>query len=300
MFDENNLPCVTIGCPVANRKYLINRYLDALLHLDYPKNKIKLYFLINNCNDGTDDELRIFKNKHKNKYMDITLEKYRMPFKKDMRVTQHRIKVYERLAELRNYVLSKIDTEYFFSVDSDIIVNPNVLIELLKADKDIIAATINNDKILRPYATHPEIRTNLLINEMYGENKSKITHYMDFPLNEIIEVDYTGAVYLMTKKVASEVKYEFDKQGEDIPFCRNARNLGYKIYAHTGLWQNHIMCEYQDYCISNKCQRPCIGIDQKTRVYQYKYIDNVVCSNLAMCGKLQSGSIPLLNNFNFI
>jgi hypothetical protein len=294
MIDMNNLPTITIGCPISNRRYLINRYLEAIYKLDYPKDKIKLFFLVNGISDGTECELSHFK-KHAEGYLDVIIEKYKTTSRKDKRETEYRNETFKRLAELRNYMLSKIDTDYFFSVDSDIIVNPNVLIELVKAEKDIIAAVINNDKILKPYNQHPNIRTNLLI-DVEKNGIKLIKHFMDFPINEIVEVNYTGAVYLMKSEVCKNIKYEFDLQGEDIPFCRNAREFGYKIYAHTGLWQNHIMCEYQQYCIDNKCQSPCIRVDKTTKVYQYKYIDNVVNPNLFRCAKLNTGDTALLNN----
>jgi GT2 family glycosyltransferase len=287
----DNLPTIMIGCPVANRRYLINRHLEGLYKIDYPKDKIKLYFLVNNSNDGTESELNDFRDAHKNEYMDIVIEKFKMPHKKDRRVTGYRNETYRRLVELRNYVLTKVDTDYFFSVDSDIIVKENVLLELLNAQKDIIAAVINNDRILRPYNSYPNIRTNLLIHDGIG-----VTHYLNFPLNQIIEVGYTGAVYLMTKKVTEEVKYDYSTLGEDIPFCENARKLGYKIYAHTGLWQEHVMCEYQEYCIENCCQNPCTSVNKKVKVYRHRYIDNVTYPKLALCPKLVKGILPLLKN----
>lgn len=286
-----NLPTITIGCPISNRAYLIDRYLDGILKLDYPKEKINIYFLINNCNDGTDQELRKFKSNNESKYNSIILEKYRMPFKKDARVSHIRSETYHRLAELRNYVLKQLDTEYFFSVDSDIILETNVLIELIKLNLDCVAVPINNDKILKPYNTYPNIRTNLLTN-----NGNLITHIMDFPLNKLIEVEYTGAVYLMSKAVYSSCQYAWSPYGEDIPFCENVRKNGFKIYAHTGLWQKHIMCEYQSYCIENKCSKPCMMIDGKVMVYQYKYRDNEVFPSLIRCPKLVKGEVSLLKN----
>lgn len=277
-------PTITIGCPIANRIYLIDKYLDGIQQLDYPKDKIKLYFLVNNCRDGTDIELKKFRDRNKHLYMDIVIEKYKMTFKKDERTANVREGIYRRLAELRNYVLTKIDTDYFFSVDSDIILSPNSLLELVKAKKDIIACIINNDQILRPYKKYPEIRTNLLI-----DHNRQVTHYLNFPLNEIIEVGYTGAVYLMTNEVTKRVRYDYSSLGEDIPFCATARQLGYKIYAHTGLWQQHIMCEYQSYCIENKCLKPCFQVDLNTYVYKYRYIDNVVLPLIARCPNLVSG-----------
>lgn len=283
-------PSVTIGCPISNRSYVIKRYLEGILNLDYPKDKIRIYFLVNNCNDGTDMELKNFKRSHEKKYLNITLEKYKMPYREDKRVSVYRNETYRRLAELRNYVLSKIDTDYYFSVDSDIILNPNSLTELLNAKKDIIAGVVNNDVILRPYNNHPSIRTNLL-----NIKDGKYRHIMDFPLNEIIEVDCTGAVYLLTKEVCQNVKYDMSPAGEDIPFCKDAQEKGYKLYAHTGLWHRHIMCEYQEYCIQNKCQNPCVSYGGN-KVYQYKYLNNSIYPNLVCCPKVIKGENSLLKN----
>jgi len=288
---DNVLPTVTIGCPVSNRDYLINRYLDGIYNLDYPRDKIKLYFLVNNCTDNTENELKLFQRKFLKEYQDIEVERYRMSFRKDKRITGYRYETYKRLSELRNYVLSKIETDYFFSVDSDIILNYNVLKGLVNCKKHIVAAIINNDKILRPYYDYPNIRTNILIDGERG-----ITHYLDYPKNELIEVKYTGAVYLLSKEVCKNLKYSFHEQGEDIGFCNDARDKGYKLYCHTTFMQNHIMCEYQEYCINNNCHNPCVSINNQEKVYQYKYKDNIVYPNLIRCSKLIKGNRPLLNN----
>jgi hypothetical protein len=303
MIDLNNLATVTIGCPISNRSYLIDRYLKGIYNLDYPKNKIKLYFLVNNSQDSTESDLNRFRNKYKKEYLDIKIDKYNLSKKTDKRQHKYREEFYNRLATLRNYILDKIDTDYFFSVDSDVIVNQDVLIELLKSEKDIIAAVINNDQVSRPYAEYPNIRTNLLHyvdKEVVVNNETKmvktLTHYLDYPLNDVVEVDVTGAVYLLTNDVCSKVKYEFHELGEDVSFCDNAKIQGYKIYADTGLLQKHIMCEYMDYCIDNKCQNPCIFNGSKDIVYQYKYRDNIKHPDLYKCGHLTTGDKPLLTN----
>jgi GT2 family glycosyltransferase len=167
--------------------------------------------------------------------------------------------MYKKLAEIRNYVFSKIDTDYFFSVDSDIIVEPNVLKELIDAKKDINAATINNDKILTPDNDLPHVRSNLLVKdfiEKTDENNNKIVemiikHLLDFESNEIVEIDVTGACVLLSNKVCKETSYGFHYQGEDVAWSFDAQEKGFKLYAHTGLVQNHVMCEYQNYCIDN-------------------------------------------------
>jgi len=292
MFDENNLPTVTIGCPLANRQYTINRYLDGIYGLDYPKDKIKLFFLLNNSKDDTEFELKRFKQRYGKEYLDVTIEKFKgLPNKEDRRVTHVRAEIYKKLSVLRNHVLDAVDTDFYFSVDSDIILNSDVLTDLIRADKDIIAAVVNNDMLLRPYDEYPNIRTNLLVCE-----GKIITHKLNFELNDVVEVDVTGACILMSNKVCKETRYSFHNQGEDVSWSFDAKEKGYTLYAHTGQWQKHIMCEYMPYCIENKCQNPCVKVNSEDKVYQYKYKDNVVYPNLIRCGKLVKGDKPLLEN----
>jgi hypothetical protein len=306
-----NSKTITIGCPISNRAYLIERFLNGIYKLNYDKKLIKLYFVVNNSKDSTYSDLKEFERKHKDEYLNIKIEKYKIKSAKEARVTKIRLKTYSRLAELRNYILSNIDTDYFFSLDSDIMVDINLdcLNKLLEAQKDIIAAVINNDSMLRPNAKYPKIRTNLLKNVDKG-----ITHILDWKLNEIFEVDHTGAVYLLTKDVCKNVQYGFHKQGEDMAFCNMAKEKGYKIFAHGGIFLQHIMREYQSFCIENKCQNPCVVLNKKMKIgknedgklgevkndidltYQYKFVDNVKYPDLVGCGKLKKGEKALFNN----
>lgn len=303
---------ITIGCPISNRAYLIKRFLKGIYGLDYDKKFIKLYFVVNNSNDSTESDLKDFKRKYKNEYMEIKVEKYKMSRAKDERVTRTRLKTYTRLAELRNYVLSNIDTDYFFSLDSDIMLdsNPQCLNMLLKENKDIIAGIINNDSILRPNAKYPNIRCNIL-NNMYDDegNIKGIKHILSWEKGKVFEVDHTGAVYLLTNDVCKNVKYGFHKQGEDMYFCNMAKEKGYKIYAHGGVFLEHVMREYQSYCIKNRCQNPCMVLHKKMKVgkdqeveqiidtsYQYRFRDNKTYPELVCCGRLKEGEKSLFSN----
>jgi cellulose synthase/poly-beta-1,6-N-acetylglucosamine synthase-like glycosyltransferase len=110
---DEYLPSVTIGCPISNRQYLIDRYLSGIYNLDYPKQKIKLYFLVNNSKDLTENTLIRFRNKHKNEYNDIIVERYKIEGKKDKRELKVRKEMYKKLAEIRNYVFKKFNKNRF-------------------------------------------------------------------------------------------------------------------------------------------------------------------------------------------
>lgn len=50
---ENEIPFVTIQLPIYNEKYVVNRLLNAIANLDYPKNKLEIQVL----DDSTDDSV---------------------------------------------------------------------------------------------------------------------------------------------------------------------------------------------------------------------------------------------------
>lgn len=64
-------------------------------------------------------------------------------------------------------------------------------------------------------------------------NKENIHFYMFF----------APAIYLISKKVYKDkdIKYGYNRYGEDAYFCECARNKGYKLFTDISLFQYHIM-----------------------------------------------------------
>jgi len=58
-------PYVTIQLPLYNEKYVICRLIDAIIRLDYPKDKLEIQVL----DDSTDETVEIAK-EHVQKYID--------------------------------------------------------------------------------------------------------------------------------------------------------------------------------------------------------------------------------------
>src|SRR4030095_6567701 len=65
-FFMNEYPSVTIQIPLYNEKYVITRLIDAVLRLDYPKDKLEIQIL----DDSTDETTNIIR-EHIKKYADI-------------------------------------------------------------------------------------------------------------------------------------------------------------------------------------------------------------------------------------
>ena len=58
-FDELNVPHVTIQLPLYNEKYVVERLIDCICKLDYPKDKLEIQVL----DDSTDESFEIAKQK---------------------------------------------------------------------------------------------------------------------------------------------------------------------------------------------------------------------------------------------
>lgn len=281
-------PTIEIVCPLKDRQFTIDRYLQGIYNLDYPKDKISIHWLLNDSTDLTQSYLKDFKMKHSNEYAEIKIDKIKLGKHKDTRFEANsstpRFDTYHRLSALRNYLLDTATTDYIFSIDSDIIVPSNALKDLLSANVDYISAVVNNDSINRPNETYPNIRTNVLRWRLNG-SPDMVEHWLDFPLNEIIEVGCTGAVMLLSKKAYTSARFGFDCQGEDVFLCRELRDKGIKIYAHTGVWCEHIMVEYQKCCLDG-CQNPCVILNTdkgQIRIGKFKYEHGKIYPDILVC-----------------
>lgn len=67
------------------------------------------------------------------------------------------------------------------------------------------------------------------------------THFRKSELKGLIEVDITGAVYLIKKEVYKNCKYSSHIQGEDMPFCEDVQKLKKKLYCDTDIKLPHCM-----------------------------------------------------------
>lgn len=135
----------------------------------------------------------------------------------------------ERIVE--KAILEKYD--YVFFLDSDMVIQPAVLKNLLKADKDMITALA----FMRSPPYSPCIYDVIRVGAP-GENQIHQPRNWE---DDIIEVDGCGAACLLVRtKVFDDVRKKHGLcftpgmyLGEDLSFCVRARQLGYKIFCDT-------------------------------------------------------------------
>ena len=252
---------ILIACPVSNREWVLSHYLEHLYKIDYPKNLISLYFIINHSTDKSSDILKEFKNKYRNEYGHIKIEFYDSKNRfKDDRGMQTRMKfTYGWLSELRNKIARecvKRDYDYLFSCDSDILVPSNILKKLLSHKVDMVASLIYNGYLFTPKNAsdgyNPMDNAYRYPNILEGNRMNGYKHIVNYHVknpnltNEkdgLFEVDFTGAVFLATNEVCKNGRYEWHNQGEDEPFCKSVKDKGYKIYCDTSCYSQHMMNE---------------------------------------------------------
>jgi cellulose synthase/poly-beta-1,6-N-acetylglucosamine synthase-like glycosyltransferase len=244
--DSNNtnqvtpLPTVTIAFPCRNREWILNDFLNCVTSLNYPKELITIFTIINDSTDKTKSILYDFKLKNQQFYNKITIKEvnYNTPIYDQERtgvkeITQYhysngqkKVKVrddiklvYENLGKLRNSIIHNVDTDYLLSVDSDIMFEPETLNRLLKHGKDYVSALICNGYVYaktknektneypRPYdytnILYRELNVDGTLSNIYKHYKFDDERFLDSKYvneNGLIEVDNTGAIFLISKQ----------------------------------------------------------------------------------------------------
>lgn len=126
--------------------------------------------------------------------------------------------------------------DYWFSVDTDLVLHPKTLETLLEADKDIVSEIFYTDNWCNAW--------------MYGQYTPPLEEWKKAGL---YRVGMTGACTLVKRKVLEKCDYSFipnvDYWGEDRHFCIRAAVHGFEMWLDTHYPATHLYTEemYQKY-----------------------------------------------------
>lgn len=236
---EITYPKVAIGSVIRNRAWILPEYLKALKSINnYPAPMKHYVFLENDSQDDTLSQLKDFK---RQSLIPVAVKSVVTNYPHWNRGDYSKNQ-YKHLAEMRNKLIEMVletDAMYFLSVDSDIIVPPDILTRLLAAvngsQNVVMAAAISN---IPERKLDGNAAGNFLINDSLGIP----LHPPEYPLKGIIEVDVTGAVYLIPRRLLEDgVRYGSHPLGEDFPFCKQAKEKGYSLRVMLDLVCDHRM-----------------------------------------------------------
>jgi len=149
--------------------------------------------------------------------------------------------MYQHLANLRNFALDtcrKKNPDYIFSLDSDILIRPTLIDKLISFGKDAIASLVVNDVHIKKGSMLAEENRHSNFGKKVKNRYSPIKRYQ---MNNLLEVDSTGACFLQHKNAFSlGIKYGVDSSGEDSYYCFQLRDK-VNIYVSTGMDTIHVM-----------------------------------------------------------
>ncbi|MCP1185091.1 ANP1/MMN9/VAN1 family protein [Paenibacillus sp. 1781tsa1] len=264
---------ITIAAPVRNREWILPQYLLKIFEINYPKSLIDLHFVVNDSLDRTFELLTEFKKGNKGLYNNIRIDVINNGTPEDEREFTVRNKhIYKHLSNLKNYIMTKTRTDKLIFIDTDILVESDVITKLLKHGKKIISALIYNG-----YLTNKE-KPYMYPNIMQLDDKGQYRHITNYHVktaptllcSKLQRVDLTGAVILLDKSVYKSIKYGFHPQGEDAYFCKMAQDNGFELFCDLFAYSQHIMSEQQLREFMNEAKndtllsRPELGIFKAT------------------------------------
>ncbi len=237
-----NLPKILIACPIIDRnRYCIDKYIECLKSLTYPN---KEFLLVDNS--ATEE----FYNELKAKGINVIRGKH---FDKAVPAL-----VYNRNI-IRSYFLAR-DFDYLFSLDSDVMCQPDAIEKLLAHKKELVtgvyySATIEQGKItakpmlfvkitdeefskimqVEQYKQMPQIKKEDLFRQL---TKQEIQE------PKLLEVDIAGlGAVLIKREVLEKTAFTFDadkKATDDFFFFEQTAKQGYKLYCDTTVKCTHL------------------------------------------------------------
>lgn len=214
---------IIVGCPVASRAWCLQRWLDSIHNQTVP---VEIHCLVSESNDGT--ETILAKN-------DVSLIYDVTPPRNKIDIDKHYwgdLGTYAYMATIRNRLVTHIqqqNADYFFSLDSDILVPPTCLEQLLEGiDKwgGIAAPFVSmSAQQIVPNAmhwVHPGVARRV-------EQWDRTTY-----------VDVVMAAMLLDSQ-AMECRWAPHPQGEDLGFCLDAAEKHIPIWWNPTIKCTHLM-----------------------------------------------------------
>jgi len=229
---------ILIGSPVRQSEKIFKHYLKSLDSLERASHEIDYFFILHNS-----PELKQY----------LSVDQY-TEFKNNTEYVRNDTHNWTRnnlsdVTNMKNYLLKKaIDKkyDYFFLVDSDLILHPKTLIHLIDQKKDIIG-----NVFWTKWESKEAELPNAWDYDFYSFNSQK--NIDDMRKKQVIEVGYTGACILISSNVIrSGVDYTPINNiswslWEDRAFCIRAKVHNYNIYLSTYYKATHL---YRDEDVS--------------------------------------------------
>lgn len=278
--------------PVKKENEIVKLHLQSLNDI-YNSNQYTITFSF--FDDNIDEKSSVLLNDFvKNNHNSFFFTKDQIQIKNSEQSKERWEKsLYERITMIKDYVIDYFvnsDYDYLFLTDSDLIIHPKTIENLISQNKDFCSEI---------FWTHFDkgitYTPNCWYSKPFGFNQSDL---IKFSQKGTYEVDFTGACTLLTKNILKQgVRFEKISNvsflGEDKHFCIRAAVLDFKIYINTdspafhlynldllsqgeNFIKNGYSLEYLNNWLDDKWKKDILKIGVKTKVSWLKRIKNAV------------------------
>lgn len=212
-------PKILIGCPTSDYKaYCLKDYLNGVKNLTY---KNFDFLMVDNSKSSA----------YSKKIKSLGFNVIKDDYKENAR---------ERIVSSRNILREKTieSYDYLLSLEQDVIPPKNIIEKLMEHNKKITTGVyftykmVDSERTLVPilWVSDGGIR-NLTEEEVMGD--------------KVIEVEGAGlGCMLISSEVLKKIKFRYEKESnafDDMWFCEDTKEKGYKIYADTSVKCKHLI-----------------------------------------------------------
>jgi hypothetical protein len=230
-----------IGCPIYKRDWIFPAWAAAIERQSVNISDIGFVFITSSNDEKTIKCIDVWKNIHPEIPLIETISKDDVAHHEHAENSrQWTMSKYHNMISLRNTLLNRvreIQPEYFFSLDSDILLQNPMTIELLVSHIKDGADAVSPLMFMTPF----DIQFPSVMNwvDKPGDKARRLSQY---PLGTYFKADIIMAAKMMSKDVYNNVDYIFHSQGEDLGWCANANKKGFNnLYSASYIYAPHIM-----------------------------------------------------------
>lgn len=232
---------LVVGCPIYKRAWIFPYWAHCFEIQSIPLSEIGFVFETSPDDSKTIDYLKRWRSAHPEIPLFEIVQRPDLPhFEHEKNSRQWTMSKYHNMVNLRNSLLERvreISPDYYFSLDSDILIKNPSTIELLTSHIDDGADAVNTLMFMTPVGTQfPSVMT-------WKSEDERAFREESYPLGKFFQSDIIMAAKMMSKEVYKNVNYQFHVQGEDLGWCQDAKDKGYKLFCASYIYTPHIMHE---------------------------------------------------------
>lgn len=229
-----------IGCPIYDRDWIFPYWISSIQNQSVPLKDIGFVFVATTKDTQTINQLQQWRSFHPEvEVFDIVLADNLNHFSHAEGQRSWTISKYENMVNLRNILLTQVrkyQPDYFFSLDSDILISHPSTIELLIAHIKSGADAVSPLMFMTPFGVQfPSVM------KWVDKPGGQAHRNHEFPLGSYFEADVIMAAKMMSKEVYNNVDYIIHQQGEDLGWSGECAKKGYKLYSASYIYAIHVM-----------------------------------------------------------